>query len=170
MPVSGVTITFGDDTKITDVKGEVTFEVPDPRVESIVWMITAEKQGYQEAEKSVTLMKIFEIIILGPNTDIATGSIFTATIIVKGNVLAGATVTFEDQTAVSDANGKVTLTAPDKNGSYTVMATLEGYQDGILAIIVDSESYNVPGFELITLLAGITIIGIVAVLIRRRKL
>ena len=82
----------------------------------------------------------------------------------KGSSLAGATVTFEGETVTSDENGKATFTAPSAKGDYTITATYEKYQDGVLVITIVEG--GIPGFELITLIAAI---GVAFILLRRRR-
>jgi hypothetical protein len=163
-PISGADVNFGETTSYTDSDGKATFTAPDPGVDSAIYSITAEKEGYMSVEKSITVIKAYEITISGPSTDPGTGSTFTITVLAKGSALAGATVTFEGKTITSDENGKVTFTAPSAKGDYTVTATYEKYQDGVFVItIVDGA---IPGFELLTLIAAI---GVAFILLRRRR-
>ena len=167
-PISGVLIQFGEDTTTTNAEGKATFIALDPGVDSTIYTITAEKAGYISAEKSIIVIKKYPITIIGPSDDLTAGSSFTVTIVAKGHALAGAMVTFEGQTAISDANGKVVLTAPSKNGKYTVIATFEGYQDGTLDVTV-GKAGDIPGFELTILLAAIGVASLTFLFRRRRQ-
>jgi hypothetical protein len=163
-PVSEVDVEFADSTKQTDANGEVTFTVPDPGVEFATYMITAEKTGYITEEKTITVLKKYEITIVGPSTAPTTGETFTVTIIAKGAPLAGAGISFNDKTFISDGEGKVQLTAPSKKGDYTVTASHEDYGTKTLTIKVTEA--GIPGFELITLVIAV---GVAFILLRRRR-
>lgn len=162
-PVEGAIVKFGTQTETTDSSGQATFEVPDPGVEFAVFTVTAEKTGYTSAEKSVTVIKKYEITIVGPSEPPKAGSKFTITIIAKGAPLAGATIEFNGKTYTSDGEGKVTLTAPSKPGKYTVRATYENFDTGTLEIEI--KEGGIPGFELVTLIAAI---GVAFILLRKR--
>lgn len=165
-PVSGAAVEFAETTVQTDANGQATFTVPDPGVESAIYTITAEKTGYVSAEKSITIIKVYEITIIGPSKLPAAGETFTITILAKGSPLAGATITFDGTTYTSDGEGKVTLTAPDvtKDTEYTITASFENYKDGTLTVTI--KAGGVPGFELITLIVAI---GVAFILLRRRR-
>ncbi len=163
-PVSGVDVEFGQVTSQTDSNGEATFTVPDPGVESAIYTVTAKKTGYATEEKTISVIKRYEISIVGPSADPQTGSSFTVTVLAKGSGLAGASVTFEGTTKTSDNNGKVTFTAPSDDGNYVITASYETYQDGTLTIKIVPG--GIPGFELLTLIAAI---GVAFILLRRRR-
>jgi len=121
-------------------------------VESATYTITAEKAGYNTADKSITVIKVYTVQIVGPSTPPAPGEEFTVSIIANGQALAGATVEFDGDTYTSNARGELTLTAPDSAGSYTVTAAYENYEDGTLTITIEEgQADGVPGFELLTL-------------------
>ena len=164
--LSGVDVEFAETTAQTDSNGEATFTVPDPGIESAIYTITAEKAGYVSAEKSITVLKVYTIQIVGPSSAPAPGEEFTASIIVNGAALAGATVEFNGKTYTSNARGEVTLTAPSSAGSYTVSASYGNYEDGTVTITVAEGEGGVPGFELFTLVAAL---GVAFILLRRRR-
>jgi hypothetical protein len=166
VPVEDVDVEFAEVTKKTDDQGMVTFTVPDPGVDSAIYTITAEKAGYRDEDKTITVIKIWEVTILGPKQMPSPGEQFTITILAKGSPLAGATVTFDGETYTSGGDGKMTLTAPDvdKETEYTITASFEDYQDGTLTITI--KPGGIPGFELITLIAAL---GIAFILLRRRQ-
>ena len=165
--LSGVDVEFAETTAQTDSNGEATFTVPDPGVESATYTITAEKAGYTSADKSITVIKVYSVQIVGPNTAPAPGEEFTVSIIANGAALAGATVEFNGNMYTSNARGELTLTAPDSAGSYTVSASYGNYEDGTLTITVEEgEGGGVPGFELLTLVAAL---GVAFILLRRKR-
>ncbi|UCF49430.1 MAG: hypothetical protein JSU91_06705 [Thermoplasmatales archaeon] len=161
--VSGVAVTLGEVTATTDSSGQVTFTTPDPGVDSAIYTITAEKNGYITAEKSITVIKTWEIQIIAPSGNIEKGKKYTFSIIAKGQALAGATITFNGKTYVSDGEGKVSITMPDKTGDYTITATFSDYESGTLTFKIVAES---PGFELLTLIIAL---GVALILLRRRR-
>jgi hypothetical protein len=156
-PVSDVAITFGEGTSITDENGKAVFIVPDPGVESAVYIIQAEKIGFEKAERTITVIKTYGIIIIGP-TSADGGSEFSISIIAKGRPLAGATVVFQDKTMLSDANGKVIISAPQEKGTYHIFSSYEGFQNGSMKINVIAA--GIPGFEITILIAALLIVGL----------
>ena len=163
VPVNGVDVTLGENTVKTGSSGEVTFTAPDPGVDSAIYTITAEKTGYLTAEKSITIIKKWQVTIVGPSGTIEKGKKYTFSIIAKGQALAGAEVTFNGKTYTSGGDGKVSISMPDKTGEYTVTATFPDYVDGSLTFKISQES---PGFELLTLIIAL---GVALILLRRRR-
>jgi hypothetical protein len=164
--VSGAAVEFAGVTVTTDATGKATFTAPDPGVESVVYTITAEKAGFLSADKSITVIKIFEITVIGPSTAPKAGETFTVTVIAKGTPLAGATVTFNGKTSTSGGDGKLTLTAPSTAGDYPLTASYGNYEDYTMTVTVAEGSSGVPGFELLTLVIAI---GVAFILLRRRR-
>ena len=163
--VDDADVTFDGTTKQTE-DGVVSFKAGDPGIESQQYTITVEKDGYPSTSATVTVINVYKIKISGPASNPKTGEKFTVTVLAKGAALAGANVTFEGKTVTTDDNGKATLTAPNKKGTYTVTATYEDseiYKTGTLSITVES---GTPGFELITLIVAI---GVAFILLRRRR-
>jgi len=167
--LSGVAVEFAETTVQTDANGQASFTVPDPGVESAVYTVTAEKDGYVSTEKSVTVIKVYSVVIVTPSQKVYGKEEFTITTLAKGMALAGATVTFDGKTYTSGADGKVTLTAPDvtdANGKdFPITATFESYQQGTATVHIE-KTKGVPGFELITLIAAL---GVAFILLRRRR-
>jgi hypothetical protein len=165
-PVEGVSVQFGIETKTTDSDGEATFTAPNPGVESAVYIIKAEKTGYITDSLSITVIKVWQISIIGPSEAPNPGEEFTITIIAKGSPLAGATATFDGKTYTSGGDGKITLTAPevDEETEYTIIASFDPYMDG--TFIIKIVPGGIPGFELVALIAAI---GVALILLRRRR-
>jgi hypothetical protein len=164
MPVADVNVEFGEETMSTDSDGKAVFTVPDPGVESAVYSITAEKTGYVTEEKSITVIKVYGITIIGPSTPPGTGETFTITCLARGSALAGATITFDGKTFTTGADGTVTLTAPSTEGTYTVTGSYEDYEDVTFEVTITAG--GIPGFELFALLVAF---GVVFILIKRRR-
>jgi hypothetical protein len=162
--VSQATVTFAGETEVTDSAGEASFTVPDPGVEFVVYTVTAEKARYSTATLSITVIKKWDITIIGPGSAPGTGEKFTVTILAKGSPLAGATITIGDDTYTSDGEGKASITAPSDEGDYIITATYEGYDEATMTITV--KAGGIPGFELLTLIAAI---GVAFILIKRRR-
>jgi len=163
--VASADVEFAGTTIKTDATGKAQFTAPDPGVESVVYTIAAEKAGYVSAEKSITVIKVFDITVIGPTTEPKAGETFTVTVIAKGMPLAGATVTFNGKTSTSGGDGKITLTAPSSAGDYTVTASYGNYKSYTMTITI-GEGGGVPGFELLTLVVAL---GAAFVLFKRRR-
>ena len=163
-PVSEASVQFGGVTGLTDSAGKATFTVPDPGVEFVVYTIIAEKDGYSTETLSITVLKKWDITIIGPSTAPGTGQEFTVTILAKGAPLAGATITLDGDTYTSGGDGKVTITAPSSEGDYVITATYEAYDEATITITI--KAGQIPGFELLTLIAAI---GVAFILLRRRR-
>lgn len=173
-PVSGVNVEFNGVTEQTDTNGQVTFTAPDPGVEFRTYTITAEKAGYRPASATLTVLKIYNITILGPSKTPSSGETFTITILAKGSPLAGANIKIsydgKTETYISDGNGEVKLTAPQvkQDTTYTIEATYpEGanYRKGTLTLTIKAGG-GIPGFEAIAFLAAL---GVAFILIKRRR-
>jgi len=164
--VEDVDVQFGQETKSTDSDGKTTFTVPNPGVESAVYILEATKFGYISDSLSITVIKVWVITIIGPSEMPSPGEQFTVTIIAKGSPLAGATITFDGTTYSSGGDGKATITAPevDEETEYTVTATFDPYMDGTLTVTIAPG--GIPGFELVALLAAL---GVALILFRRRR-
>jgi uncharacterized GH25 family protein len=165
-PVADVDVQFGQETKTTGSDGKATFTAPNPGVESAVYIIEASKFGYISDSLSITVIKVWQITIIGPSEMPSPGEEFTITIIAKGSPLAGATITFDGITYSSGGDGKVTLKAPevDEEEEFTIIATFDPYIDGTLVITIAPG--GIPGFELLALLAAL---GVAFILLRRRR-
>jgi hypothetical protein len=163
-PVSGVDVEFAETTVQTDTDGTAEFTVPDPGVEAATYIITAEKAGYITEEKSITIIKLYDITIIGPSTAPGTGETFTITVTAKGSPLAGATISFDGETYTTGSDGSVELTAPSEEGTYTVTASFEDYEDETFDITITAG--GIPGFELLTLIVAI---GVAFIILKRRR-
>jgi len=56
--VSEAVVGFAEATVLTDFDGKATFTAPDPGVESVIYAITADKESYISAEKSIIVLKL----------------------------------------------------------------------------------------------------------------
>lgn len=166
-PVADATITFGEATAVTDSDGKATFTVPDPGVESAIYTVTAEKNGYITKEKSITVIKVYTLSASGPTTNPKAGEAFTIKVILAGKGAAvGASVTFNEETVATDADGYAIFTAPaieEDTKEYTATVTYGNYDPVTVTITVEK---GTPGFELLTLIAAI---GVAFILLRRRR-
>ena len=161
--VSGVTVTFGEATAVTDSDGKATFTVPNPGVESAIYTLTAEKAGYITKEKSITVIKVYTLS--APDVAATSGETFTINVLLVGKGAAvGASVTFEGETKTTDAYGQVTFTAPTVSEKADYTATV-AYEDHTATSTI-TVSPGTPGFELLTLIAAI---GVAFILLRRRR-
>ena len=118
--VKDVDIKIGSLTGKTDANGKVDFTVPDPGVESAVYYIKAEKEGYVTTEIGISVIKKYAISINVPD-EVFAGESFTVTIIAKGQPLAGAAVKLDGTTTkMSGGDGKVMFTAGAKGTTHTI--------------------------------------------------
>jgi PGF-CTERM protein len=162
--VSGADVEFAGTTVQTGSDGKASFTAPDPGVESVVYTITVEKTGFVSEDKSITVIKVYDITLVGPDAAPSTGESFTVTVLAKGQPLAGATVTFNGKTVMSGGDGKVSLTAPSSPGDYPVSASFPNYGDASLTLKVGDG--GVPGFEVLSVLVAL---GVAFIVLRRRR-
>jgi protocatechuate 3,4-dioxygenase beta subunit len=162
--VDGADVEFAGTTVQTGSDGKASFTAPDPGVESVVYTISVEKTGYVSVDKSITVIKVYDITIVGPDSAPSAGEKFTVTVLAKGQPLAGATVTFNGKTYTSGGDGKLTVTAPSEAGDYTITATFPNYADASLTITISVG--GVPGFEV---LAFVVALGVAFIVLRRRR-
>jgi len=160
-PISDVDVTFGTVTVKTGTDGVAEFTVPDPGVDYAIMKVSAKKTGYISVSEDVTVLKKWEIK-MSVSGEVTTEASFTVTVVAKGSALAGATVTFQDQSKITDSEGKASFTAPADEGTYTLTATYENYLPASLTI----EIKKAPGFELLTLIVAL---GVAFILLRRRR-
>jgi hypothetical protein len=163
--VEGASVTFNGETKTTDANGEVTFTAPAVTITGD-FKIVATKAGYAEATAIIKVLNVpkLTIIVVG-KAEVAAGSKFTVIVADDaGNAVIGATVTFDEKTYTTGKDG-VTLTAPSKEGTYTIEATFTGYTDAD-PVTITVKPAGIPGFELLTLIAAL---GIAFILLRRRR-
>ena len=160
-PVSGVTVTFGENTEVTNSNGVASFTVPDPGVESAIYTVTAEKNGYVTKEKSLTVIKVYELSATATVGD--NGMVTVNAILIGKGAAVGATIEFNGETETTDINGKATFTAPavSEDTDYTATVTYDSYTATATVTISPT-----PGFELLTLIAAI---GVAFILLRRRR-
>jgi len=164
-----VTITFAGQT-YTTTSGTVS--IPAPMVStSLTYTITATALGYTTATATIMVINVPKLIIVLPSTTPKGTQSFTITIANDaGQGVAGATVSFNQKTYTSGANGLTEIQAPDvkdKNGAdYQITATFTGYSDATPTTIHIAQTPGMPGFELLTLVVAI---GVAFLLLRRRQ-
>jgi hypothetical protein len=163
-----VTITFAGQT-YTTTSGTVS--IPAPSVStSLTYTITATALGYTTATATIMVLNVPKLIIVLPPTTPKGTQTFTITIANDaGQGVAGATVTFNQATYTSGANGLTELKAPDvkdKTANYQITATFTGYADASPVSLTIGQTPGIPGFELLTLVVAI---GVAFLLLRRRQ-
>jgi hypothetical protein len=163
--IEGATVLFNRVTQTTDSSGQATFTAPSITANKDI-VTTAIKDGYADDSAVVTVVNVPKLVIVPPSGEITTTSSFDITIADDaGSSIVGATVTFNGNTYTSGAQGLVTLTAPETEGTYTITATKAEFKDAD-AITFDIKAGGIPGFELLTLVAAI---GVALILLRRRR-
>jgi hypothetical protein len=164
-----VTITFAGQT-YTTTSGTVS--IPAPSVStSLTYTITATALGYTTATATIMVLNVPKLIIVLPSATPKGTQTFTITIANDaGQGVAGATVTMNQQTYTSGANGVTEIKAPDvkdKNGAnYPITATFTGYSDATATTIHIDQTPGMPGFELLTLMVAL---GVAFLLLRRKQ-
>lgn len=162
--IADAAVTFNRETKTTDSSGQVTFTAPTVTI-AREYTIVATKDGYAEASESILILNIPKLIIVVVG-EVTAGSTFDIVIADDaGNAIVGATISIDDKTYTTGAQGIATITAPSKEGTYTIKATFPGYEDAD-PIEITIEAGGIPGFELLTLIAAL---GVAFILFRRRR-
>jgi len=165
--LSLVAVEFAGVTVNTNAEGIATFTAPDPVIDSLLYPITATKAGYHPAEKSITVIKVYQLRVNVPTKPIEAGSTFTVEVLLIGKGAAvGAEVTFNEETTYTDSTGRATFTAPSPNEktTYDVTIQYEGY-DPITSTVTVGQA-ETPGFELLTLIIAL---GVAFILLKKRR-
>lgn len=122
LPVSGVSVTFGTYSTLSDDLGG--YEVTDITIGE--YTITFSKEGYENKEFFMNLVK-------GTNTLnaalVSSKAILTGTVTKAGTStsIQGASVVCQNKTVVTDANGSFTMTELEP-GNYSIIISATGYQ------------------------------------------
>jgi hypothetical protein len=162
--LAGATVTFNRQTETTDALGEATFTTPAVTSDR-EYTVKAEKIGYAEDTEIIVVVNRPKLVIVVPE-QATTGQTFQVTIADDlGNAIIGATVTLNDKSYISGAQGITKLKAPDKAASYQLTATKTGFQPAD-PITFEIKEGGIPGFEVLTLIAAI---GVAFILLRRRR-
>ena len=163
--IEGATVTInGIGTATTDTDGEATFTAPTITSDRS-YTVKASKAGYAPETDTVTVFvtNIPELVI-SSDSEVQAGATFEVAVAKDtGDPVVGATVTFNGETYKTKAGGVVTVTAPDKEGDYTITASFKDFVSAQATITVKP---GTPGFELLTLIAAI---GVAFILLRRRR-
>lgn len=156
----------GIGTSYTDANGEVTFtarEVTSDRTYTVV--VSAEGYAPDPDGLTITVINIPKLLLVSPESAKATENFDIAVADDTGTAIVGAIITFNEQTYTTGFGGTATLKAPKTKGTYTISVTFGNY-DPKSATIEIKAAPQVPGFELLTLIAAI---GVALIMLRRRK-
>jgi hypothetical protein len=168
--ITGVTVTFTFAGQTWPTTTGVASLVAPAVSTSLTYTITATAEGYTSPSTTIMVINVPKLTIIPPSGDVKGKQKFTVTIANdEGAGVAGATVTFNDQSFYSGANGICELTAPDvtqESAVYQIKATFTGYTPADTIDLTILKTPSVPGFELLTLVAAI---GIAFLLLRRRR-
>lgn len=166
-PVAGAVITFDKKTFTTSSDGTATVDTPEDIPASIDYPITAAKEGYAQASDTIKIINIPKLAVtISGKADGEGYYPSPVTIIVSddaGNLITGATVTFDTQTDTT-INGQVSFSLSGDKKEITITATMPGFKTGEKTIKV--KAAGIPGFELLTLVAAL---GVALILLRRRR-
>ena len=161
---STVTMEFAG-TTLTTTDGTVEFTAPSVQ-DSVNYLIQATADGYTSDDATIKVLNVRKLVIVITSTKVSGGSAFDVTIADDaGNSVIGVTITIDQKTYTTGAQGTATITAPEKQGDYIITATFPGYTDAD-PYTITIEAGQIPGFELMTLIAAI---GVAFILLRRRR-
>ena len=128
IPIANVDVLFHEEYFITGSDGKVT--VTAPRVsEDTILMISCSKQGYDAAQKTITVLNSEQQLILQAPASVQEGEQFQVTVTANGVPVETVTMTFQTQTVYTNQNGVADLTAPlvDEDISIPLQAEKVGY-------------------------------------------
>ena len=134
--IADATVAVDDQEATTDDDGSVSFALPDGE-----YTVTAEQDGYEDAEADVTIDGDDESVSL---TLAAVTDLHTLTVEVQdqdGEPLADATVSVDGEQVTTDADGIATVELED--GEYTVTAEKDGYEEASTDVTIDGEDESV---------------------------
>ncbi|WGI17176.1 hypothetical protein [Methanonatronarchaeum sp. AMET-Sl] len=171
--VEDVTISYNDEEVVTDAGGNATLTFD----EAGTWTLTAEKENYVNDSVELTVWTNstemdLDLEVLTDQDDWVEGEELTFHVTADNESVENATVSFNDQQAVTDAGGNATLTF-DEAGTFEVTAEKDDetvdnelfvYNDATVEVEIE----ETPGFTVI--LALIALVGaLAAVLIVRNR-
>jgi len=159
-----VTMEFAG-TTLTTTDGTVEFIAPSVQ-DAVNYDVQATADGYTTDDTTIKVLNLRKLVIVITSTDVSGGSAFDVTIADDaGNSVIGVTITVNQKTYTTGAQGTATITAPEKQGDYIITATFPGYTDAD-PYTITIKAGQIPGFELLTLIAAI---GVAFILLRRRR-
>jgi len=175
IPIENATVIFNEENETTNSTGMAYFYAPEVE-NNVTHIITAFKEGYPNATANVTIIntpKKLEITIDETPGDDGKYR-YQVDVYVSdddGNLITGATVTFDDQTLTTTVNGKVIITV-DSEITGTITATKDGYidSDDFTITIVGSGGPNLlPIFVCPIIIIIILIISIIVVILAIKR-
>lgn len=178
--IDNVTVTFNDQTNITNSEGIVGFIAP--RVlpdENKTYTIIASKEGYNTTTCQITVLDYPQVFPIVSISNILEKTMFIVTIIDdERRVVNDAKVIFNGREYLSSGTGTVTLTAPAVNKSqmFNISVSKQGYIDSTISVTIypSISSENIIGFYFVIGICIFIIIltGIYMVFknIRRKKI
>lgn len=143
--ISGVQVSDGINTALTDAAGMYTIEAVSPGN----YQVVASKEGYQTSSVTVNVVSgTTAVADFFLSQIIVPGSIAgTVTDTKDGSPIVGAVVTDGTRTATTDASGEYSI-ADISPGSYQVTASKEGYESLTSSVTVLSGATTVMDFYL----------------------
>ena len=149
-------VIFAGETKTTDY----TFTAPS--ISSAIPMtITANKEGFPEVTKQITILNVPKLIIISNSTNISLkNKPYNMELIIaddEGRAIVGAIVTFNGATYMSGANGIVTILTPYEPESYTVEVSKEGFSNSSMILDFYKKAKSTPGFEILIFVGALAV-------------
>ena len=133
-PISNVSVSFNEISKLSDLNGKVTFSAPQV-VTNWMGTITAKKGGLT-VNTTIHILN-FPALQIAEINNVSIGSQFVVTVTDDtGAYLSGLIVTMDGQTNTT-IGGKVTFIAPMQPGNYTITAEFTGFRSATTTIKVE---------------------------------
>ncbi|MEF8879626.1 MAG: hypothetical protein V5A64_04470, partial [Candidatus Thermoplasmatota archaeon] len=171
-PVSGATVTVvGVTHKTTDSNGEATFTAPEVS-STRSYDIRASHPEYDNDPNQPYTIYVENIpeLVVAVDSDVYTNQEFEIVVGKDGDAVIGASVTFNGETKQTKSGGVATFKAPSEAKDYNITVTFGDLEPVSTTVTVEKKSEpttdDVPGFELLTLVAAI---GVALILLRRRQ-
>jgi hypothetical protein len=146
-PVDNVTVTFIDQTNLTNSSGQATLRAPRvPPHENSTFLLSVSKQGYNATTCRINVTNVPQLFPVVTTSSLIEESEFVITVIDdQGRIVDNATLLFLNKQYWSDKNGNVILTAPCVNNSqlFSITALKSGFLEYTISITV-SPSISTP--------------------------
>jgi hypothetical protein len=175
-PIENATIIFNEENETTNSTGTATFYAPEVE-NNVTYNITAFKEGYQNATANITIINTPKLMIIITQEELIEGGYDSSVDVYvtddQGNLINGATVTFEGQT-LTTVNGKATIEVPQETTGM-ITASKDGYKDAdgrpVTIRVQDGYFFLLLLFDLcpIAIIIGIICVIVILFLIWKKK-
>jgi uncharacterized membrane protein len=179
-PVANVTVQVDEQKNLTNEEGKAWFLAP--RVlpnENRTLKVQATKDEYNTSYITILVLNIPQLFPTFSQSSIEEHTNFTVTIMDdEGQQIPNASILFNDQSYVSDANGTVTLLSPsvDSSGEYFINVSKTGYLKNSISLRVVPKPTleNILGIYLaiiiVIIIISLTGVVVIARYFRRKQI